>query len=119
MTTEFLAFDMMIEQLLALIFDSFSGGGRFNEETIRRLMDDIRQDEIQSELRLFKKMVSRRDIFRYRKSAMRSFAKSCPANIYIPRGDMEDVLLRIFKRYALTGCTYTSHPEYFGGVGIL
>ena len=129
MTTEFLAFDMMIAQLEALLLDGLSpgigAGGKnaspmgLSTSTIGRLINEIRQDEIQSELRLFKKMVGRSDIFAYRKSAMRRYAKACPDKLYIPHGPMEDVLLRILKRYGWSGCTYTSHPEYFEGVGIL
>lgn len=122
MTTEFLAFDMMIAQLEALLLDGLSKTTNpmgLSTATISRLINEIRQDEIQSELRLFKRMVSRSDIFAYRKSAMRKYAKACPAGVYIPRGDMEDVLLKILKRYGWSGCTYTSHPEYFEGVGIL
>ena len=133
MTTEFLAFERMISQLEELsaytpgsgISDAKGNGisdihGDATAASVRaRLIDAIRQDEIQSELRLFKRMVGKKDIFKYRRSAMRRYAKACPAKLYVPRGPMEDVLLRIYKRYAWSGCTYTGHPEYFEGVGYM
>ncbi len=120
MTTEFKAFSMMRVQLEMAMLPGMSGGRQLiAPDHARQILRDLRQDEIQSQLRLFKKMVGPKGIFRYRKSPMRQFARECPADLYIPRAPMEDVLLKIYKRYALTGCTYTSHPEYFEGVGYL
>ena len=116
MTTEFLAFSMMRVQLEAILV---SDNMLLSHEDAREILRVLRQDEIQSQLRLFKKMVGRKNIFRYRKSPMRRYARECPADLYIPRVPMEDVLLRVYKRYGLTGCTYTSHPEYFSEVGNL
>ncbi len=120
MTTEFLAFSMMRVQLEMALLPGLSGDRQLIDPVrAGQILSELRQDEIQSQLRLFKKMVGPKDIFRYRKSPMRKFAKECPVGLYIPRAPMEDVLLKIYKRYALTGCTYTSHPEYFEGVGYL
>ncbi len=120
MTTEFLAFSMMRVQLEMALLPGMSGNRQLIDPVrAGQILSELRQDEIQSQLRLFKKMVGPKDIFKYKKSPMRRYARECPAGLYIPRAPMEDVLLKIYKRYALTGCTYTSHPEYFEGVGYL
>ncbi len=120
MTTEFLAFEMMRVQLEVGMLPSMSGQKELiSPNMARQILGGLRQDEIQSQLRLFKKMVGPKDIFRYKKSPMRQYARECPAGLYIPRAPMEDVLLKIYKRYALTGCTFTRHPELFAGVGYM
>lgn len=103
--TEFLAFEKMNEAV--------------KKENLPRVQYLLEEDMIQSELRCFKRMISKEDVFKYRKSRMRYYAKKSREISYEVQGQFEDVLLHVFQRYGWSGCTYTKNPDLFKDIGIL
>ena len=103
--TEFLAFEKMKIKI--------------ESEELSKVAYLLNEDMIQSELRCFKRMVSNRNIFQYRKSKMRDYAKKSREVHYDCQGELEDILLRIYHRYAWSGCTFTRNPDLFCNIGIL
>ena len=115
MMTELYAFDKMLHHAeLCVIMEK----NELPQKRAIELVDAIRQEMIQRQLWLFKNLLTNKDIFKYKNHPLRAYAKSVKPSLYVPRAPMEDILIKIYRRYALFGVSYTSHPEYFKNVGV-
>ncbi len=99
--SEIAAFDLMLQRIALSIGASsraFAAG---------------HLDMIHSELRMFRRMIGPKQIFKYTNSPMRVYAKLAGRVKFEPSCPKEEILWKIFKRYGRTGCTYTKNPEFF------
>ncbi|MCR5545728.1 MAG: glycosyltransferase family 2 protein [Lachnospiraceae bacterium] len=103
--TEFLSFERMRQAV--------------KKSGLSEVLYQLEEDMIQSELRCFKRMISKEHIFQYRKSQMRKYARKSLFITYDIQGEFEDVLLHVFRRYGFLGISYTSNPGLFKDIGIL
>ena len=100
--TEIEAFSRMLEKIRSILGE--------DSETYRLAV----QDRVRSELRMFRRMIGRKEVFRYRKHALRSFARRGNKTDVRFLDEREQILWNIFVRYGKTGMTYTRDPEFFG-----
>ncbi len=67
-----------------------------------------RKNMAEAEIRLFRRMLSKKDVFRYRKSVFRKFAKRFDELKYEPKTEMEGILIKKLSIYSKLGITYSS-----------
>lgn len=99
--TEIDAFGLMISKLRQI----------YSKDS--RVLQLVQKDMVYSELRLFKKMIWDKNIFKYRHHKMRKYAKQARVMEVEFELEKERILQKIFLRYGRIGVIYTRNPDFF------
>lgn len=99
--SEIAAFDCMVKD----IYENF--GLESN------LFSVVLKDMAFSELRLFRRMISKEHPFKYSKHPMRMYARAAKRMKISFEKERDAILWKVFVRYGRTGLTYTKNPDFF------